>query len=80
MTKVSKSRKLAIVNKGEMDDLKVGMRVDFYYFDYVGGNELIARGVVIKSQVSKAVVQIKKRYGRRRVQEGTVIRAGEIRD
>lgn len=80
VTKVSKSRKLAIVNKGEMDDLKVGMRVDFYYFDYVGGNELIARGVVIKSQVSKAVVQIKKRYGRRRVQEGTVIRAGEIRD
>lgn len=80
VTKISKSRKLAIVNKGQKDDLKVGMRVDFYYFDYVGGNELIARGVVIKSQVSRAVVQIKKRYGRRRVQEGTVIRAGEIRD
>ena len=54
------------------------MQVDFYYFDYVGGNELIARGVVIKTQVSKAVVQINKRYGRRRVQEGTVIRAGQI--
>ena len=78
VTKISKSRKLAIIDKGEKDDLKRGMQVDFYYFDYVGGNELIARGVVIKTQVSKAVVQIKKRYGRRRVQEGTVIRAGQI--
>ncbi|MEE2671105.1 MAG: hypothetical protein VYA54_05315 [Bdellovibrionota bacterium] len=79
VTKTSKSRKLAVIDLGLKDELKKGMRVDFYYFDYVGGNELIAKGVVVKAEASKSVVKIIKRYGRRRVQEGTVVRAGEFK-
>lgn len=78
VTKLSKSRKVAVIDIGANQGLKKGMRVDLYYFDYTGGNQLIAKGVALKVQASKAVIRINKRYGRRRVQEGTVVRAGLI--
>lgn len=78
VSKLSKSKKLAVVDIGAEAGLKKGMRVDFYYFDYTGGNELIARGVALKVQSKKAVIKIKKRFGRRRIQAGTVVRSGLI--
>lgn len=80
VVKISKSRKVAVIDIGAKDGLKKGMPVDFYYFDYVGGNKLIAKGVALRVKASKAIVKIKKRYGRRRIQQGTVARAGEIRE
>ena len=78
VTKVSKSRKTVMIDKGLADNLKEGMRVDFYHFDYVGGNNLIAYGVALKVGASKSLVKIKKRYSKKRVEEGTVARAGVI--
>lgn len=76
--KMASSRKVAVVDKGIERGLNQGMRVDFYHFDFVGGNELIATGVVIKARASKSLVRITKRLSRKRVEEGTVARAGEI--
>lgn len=76
--KLSKSRKVAVIDKGLANGIEKGMAVDFYYFDYVGGNELIAKGKVLKAKTAKALVRIIKRYSRRRVEEGTTFRAGEL--
>ncbi|MAX65554.1 MAG: hypothetical protein CME66_01315 [Halobacteriovoraceae bacterium] len=78
VTKLSKSRKVAIIDKGLAAGVQKGMRVDFYYFDFTGGNELIASGKVIKVKSSKSLVRIIKRYSRRRVEEGTIGRTDEV--
>ncbi len=80
VTKLSKSGKIAIVDIGIENGLKEGMKVDFYYFDYQGGNKLIGRGKVVKASASKSLVQITSRYGKPRIKDGTVVRAGEITD
>lgn len=76
--KLAKSRRVAIVDQGVGAGMREGMGVDFYYFDYVGGNTLIARGVVIKAKSSKSLVKIVKKFSRKRVEEGTVMRADLI--
>ncbi len=78
VTKLSSSRKVAIVDKGLVDGLRKGMKVDFYFFDFVGGNTLIAKGVVIQSKASRALVKITRKFSRKRVESGTVIRADEV--
>ena len=78
VTKMATSRKVAVVDKGIEKGLKNGMKVDFYHFDFVGGNELIATGVVIRARASKSLVRITKRLSKKRVDEGTVIRADEL--
>jgi len=78
VSKISKNRSACVVDKGLADGLKEGMGVDFYHFDYVDGNQLVAHGVVVKSGASKAMVKIKKRYSKKRVEEGTVMRSGLI--
>lgn len=80
VSKISNARTACVVNKGLTSGLKEGMPVDFYHFDYVDGNQLIARGVVVKAGASKSMVKILKRYSKERVKEGTVIRAGIITD
>ncbi len=79
VTKITKSRKAVIVDQGVSAGLKKGDRVDFYHFDFVDGDELIAAGVVIKSSYDKAIVKVMKRYSKRKIKDGTVIRAGLIR-
>lgn len=79
VTRLSKSRSVAIIDKGLAGGLSVGMKIDFYHFDYVGGNKLIARGRVIKTSSDKSMVKIYKRYSKKRVEEGTFARGGEIK-
>lgn len=78
VSKVSKSKKVVVIDKGQRDNLRPGMKVDFYYFDFVGGNELIGTGTILKVQYSKALVKILRRYSRRRIKEGIVARSDEI--
>lgn len=74
VNKVAKSKVVAIVDKGMKDGVKKGMSVDLFYFDFEGGNKLIATGTVLKAKYSKALIKITRRYSRRRVKEGTVAR------
>lgn len=78
VTKMSKARTACIINKGLAAGIKEGMRIDFYHFDYVDGNQLIAKGSVVKAGASKAMVKILKRYSKKRVKVDTVFRAGII--
>lgn len=76
--KISKTRKLAVLDIGLEDGLEKGMKVDFYYYDFDQGNDLIATGIVLKVSASKAIVKVTKTFGRRRIKKGTIARAGEI--
>lgn len=80
VTKVSKARTAVVIDRGITSGLKKGMSVDFYFFDYVDGNQLIAKGVVVKAGARKSLVKIKRRYSKKRVEVGTVVRGGEIRN
>ena len=74
--KISKSRKVVIINKGAAGGVEKGMKIDFYYFDFLGGNELIATGVVLKTKLNKSIIKIRKRYSKKRMEEGIVARGG----
>lgn len=78
VTKVGKTRKIVVIDQGLNEGLEQGKRVDFYHFDFVEGDELIATGVLVKVGATKSMVKITKRYARKRVEEGTVVRAGQI--
>jgi hypothetical protein len=80
VSKISKSNNVAIIDKGIKDGLGKGKRVDFYFFDFVGGEELIAEGIVIKSSYEKSMVKVIKKYSKRRIKDGTTIRSGLIRE
>jgi hypothetical protein len=79
VTKVTKSRKAVVVDQGISSGLNKGDRVDFYHFDFVDGDELIGSGIVIKSSYDKAMVKVIKKYSKRKIKDGTVIRSGLIR-
>lgn len=77
--KIGKTRNVVVIDVGMDDNVNNGMRFDFYFFDYLGGNELIATGVVVKASSSKSLVKILKRYSKKRVEEGTMARGGLIK-
>jgi hypothetical protein len=76
VTKVSAQKSYVVVDRGSADDIEKGMKFDFYEFDYVGGNTLVARGVVIKVSSDKAIVKLTHRYNlAKEIKEGLVGRA-----
>jgi hypothetical protein len=77
--KLSKKRTAAVLDIGLKDGIEKGMKIDFYHFDYLGGNQLIASGFVVKVSHSKSIIKITRRFSKLRVEEGTVARAGLIR-
>lgn len=79
VSKVTESRKAVIVDQGVSAGLNKGDSVDFYHFDFVDGDELIGSGIVIKSSYDKAMVKVLKKYSKRKIKDGTVIRSGLIR-
>lgn len=78
--KIAKGEKGVIIDKGLADGVSKGMKFDFFKFDYLGGNILIASGYAIKVTSSKAVVQITSRYQDEKITESTVVRGGVIRN
>ena len=38
------------------------MKIDFFEFDYVGGNTLVASGVIIQIKSDSSIVKIVERY------------------
>lgn len=79
VTKITKDRKAVVIDIGLKKGIEKGDKVDFYHFDYLGGNQLIASGYAIKVGLSKSIVKITKRYSKIRVEEGTVARSGLIK-
>lgn len=76
ITKVSPKKEYVVVDKGLADDLFKGMRIDFFEFDYVGGNILVATGIVMKLKSDTAIVKITQRYNmKKEIKEGLIGRA-----
>jgi len=75
ITKVSPKKTLISLDKGITTDLKKGMKVDIFEFDYVGGNLLIASGVVIEVTAETSLVKITHLYNsKKELKEGLVAR------
>jgi hypothetical protein len=75
ITKVSPKKTLVSLDKGITTDLKKGMKVDIFEFDYVGGNLLIASGVVIEVTAETSLVKITHLYNsKKELKEGLVAR------
>ena len=75
ISKVSPKQGFVVIDKGLADDVRKGMKIDFFEFDYVGGNILIARGSVIQTKADTAIVKIIQTYNSRRpLKEGVVAR------
>lgn len=75
VTKVSGKKELVIIDKGMGDDFEKGMKVDLFEFDYVGGNVLVASGVIVQAKTSSAIVRITQRYNKKKdIKEGLIVR------
>jgi hypothetical protein len=76
VSKISPQKGFVIIDRGLTSDVQTGMRFDFFEFDYVGGNVLVARGVVTQAKADSAIVRITHRYNAKiEVKEGMVARA-----
>ena len=79
ITKVSPKQGYVVIDKGVSDDVQKGMKIDFYEFDYVGGNVLLARGTVIQTKASTAIVKITQTYNTKKALKEGVIARGSLR-
>jgi hypothetical protein len=75
ITKVSPKKGFVVIDKGLSEDIQKGMKIDFYEFDYVGGNILLASGIVLQAKADTSVVKITKTYNtKKELKEGVVAR------
>lgn len=75
ITKVSPKKGYVVIDKGIADDVQKGMKIDFFEFDYVGGNILLARGIVIQAKADTSIVKITNVYNtKKELKEGVVAR------
>lgn len=75
ITKISPKKEFVVIDKGLSQNVEKGLKIDFYEFDYFGGNVLIAAGVVIQAKSEISVVKITQRYNsKKELKEGVVAR------
>jgi hypothetical protein len=75
VTKVSQQKNFVEIDKGLSSDVYKGMRVDLFEFDYLGGNVLVARGVVMQVRVDSAVIKISTRFNpKKEITKGLIAR------
>jgi hypothetical protein len=75
ITKISPKKGFVVIDKGISEDVQKGMKIDFYEFDYVGGNILLAKGIVIQSKADTSIVKITHLYNtKKELKEGVVAR------
>jgi hypothetical protein len=79
ITKVSAKKKYVVIDKGVGEDVRKGMKIDFYEFDYVGGNFLIARGTVISVKSDTSIVKITTVYNTKKVLKEGIVARGSFR-
>jgi hypothetical protein len=74
--KVSPKKNYLVIDKGLGSEVRKGMKFDFFEFDYMGGNILVATGSVISVKVDSSIVKITQTYNvKRELKEGLVARA-----
>jgi hypothetical protein len=75
ITKISPQKGYVVIDKGLSEDVQKGMKIDFYEFDYIGGNILIASGLVVISKADSSIVKITHHFNKKReLKEGVVAR------
>jgi hypothetical protein len=77
VVKVSPRGRYVKIDKGLSNDVEKGMKIDIYQFDYVGGNVLVATGVVFTVGADESIVKIFKVYRSIPVKIGFVARGFE---
>jgi hypothetical protein len=76
VTKVSPKKEYVEIDKGIADDFNKGMKIDFFEFDYVGGNILIASGIIVKTKSDSSIVKITQRYNmKKEIKKGLIGRS-----
>ena len=75
MTKVSPRGLYFKIDRGLVDDMEKGRRVDIYKPGSDGENILIAEGQAFEVKASSAIIKITKRFRNVRVKTGFVVRA-----
>lgn len=76
IVKISEQKGYVVVDRGLTEGIQKGMRFDFFEFDYVGGNILIASGVVVEVKTETCIVKITQKYqANKDVKEGLVGRS-----
>jgi hypothetical protein len=79
VTKVSPKKTYVVIDKGLSDDVRKGLKIDFFEFDYVGGNILLASGIVTETKSDTAIVKITTLYNRKRELKEGVIARGSLK-
>lgn len=79
VTKVSPKKNYVVVDKGLAEDMTKGMRLDFYEFDYMGGNVLVARGVVIQVKTDTSIVKITQQYNLKKEIKTGLVGRGQLK-
>lgn len=75
VSKISPKKGYVVIDRGLSSDVYKGMRIDFFENDYVGGNILIARGVVLQVKADSSIVKITNIYNTKvKLKEGTLAR------
>lgn len=73
VTKVSPKKEYVVIDKGLADDFNKGMRIDLFEFDYIGGNILVATGVIVQVKADTSIVKITQRYNmKKEIKEGLI--------
>lgn len=73
VTKVSPKKEYVVIDKGLADDFNKGMKIDFFEFDYVGGNILVASGVIVQVKAETSIVKLTQRYNmKKEIKEGLI--------
>ncbi len=78
VVKVSPRSKFIRIDKGIAQDVEKGMRADVFEFDYLGGNKLLASGVVMEVAADAAVVKLLEIYQQADIKVGHVVRLQEL--
>ncbi len=73
VTKVSPKKEFVVIDKGLADDFNKGMKIDFFEFDYIGGNILVASGVIVQAKSDSSIVKITQHYNvKKEIKEGLI--------
>jgi hypothetical protein len=76
IVKISEQKGYVVVDRGLTEGIQKGMKFDFFEFDYVGGNILIASGVVVEVKTETCIVKITQKYqANKDIKEGLVGRS-----
>lgn len=73
VTKISPKKEYVVIDKGLADDFNKGMKIDLFEFDYVGGNVLVASGIIVQVKSDTSIVKITQRYNMKKdLKEGLI--------